>query len=171
MIGAIGAILFGAVFAGSWIVAEDREQSVRKNGGKYYFDKNRNLRYSDTGKKYTTEDALNAIYRERQIRENKEEKRRKKYWGFLKFEVADVGKNGKSYMILDYGTITHVNPTVELFDNYKDCLEAYNKQKEIYRKLGVDEHNIFIKMKCEEFSEDDILSHKKIDKREIHYNF
>lgn len=176
MIGAIGAILFGAVFAGSWMVAEDREQKskevARETKNKLYYDKNRRLRNVQTGKKATDEEIHEYFF-------GGYEKRRREfkdtydlnYWGFRRFEIINIKT--------EYGTTKNVlnfinKPVLEVFDNYNVFKNEYDKMKNYY--IANDISALEIHKSCDGINGNNKLSKSNIDGEKIwgckiHYNF
>lgn len=176
MLGLIGAVVFGAVFAGSWMIAEGDEQKSRedskRSGKSLYIDKNGKFRHTDTGKRYTTEDAIRNIKKFNKEYEDRRNQFKPKYWGFERFEVAEIrGKDGNIKKVLDNCNFTGIAPTIELFDSHEECVRAFDIQRETYEKLGVDGYNLVIEFRLNKYSEIDIKCLINVDKKNVHYNF
>lgn len=174
MLGLIGAVVFGAVFAGSWMIAEDRERTSRENskksGNSLYIDKNGRFRHTDTGKKYSTEDAIKNIEK---FNREREERRKQltechvpKYWGFKR---CDVIKSKNEIIIDSFGIFSEKKPIIELFDNYDDCKRAYEILREEYLVKGVSSYDIFEYNPLEHYCDNDI-NNFKYNKYSIHNN-
>lgn len=65
MLGLLGAAIFGAVYFGAWasanITEQEQRNNSRKNGIRFYCDKNGRMRHTDTGKKFTPEEVHNYL--------------------------------------------------------------------------------------------------------------
>ena len=162
MFGAIGAIIFGVVFAGSWMIADDREQAARENAKKrsnypYYYDKNGKLRNAHTGRKYSTQDALNEIERKRKERLDRWEKR---YWGFVKRKIY-YDTDRKAWLDIFSGT------ELELFNNYEDYKKYRDEMFRYYKDKGIDELDII--RFCSGFGKISHFSNNDID-NEVNLN-
>lgn len=61
MLGILGILIFGGVFTGAWVSAEQSERKNKINSKHYsndiYIDKWGNRRHGKTGKKYTSEES------------------------------------------------------------------------------------------------------------------
>ena len=60
MLGLLGAAVFGVIFAGAWISADQTEQksreSSRNSGRSFYYDKNGRMRHTGSGRKFTPQE-------------------------------------------------------------------------------------------------------------------
>lgn len=176
MFGAIGAIIFGVVFAGSWMIADDREQAARENakkvGSKLYYDKNGKLRNAQTNKKATDveiHDYFFGGYEKR--REEQKDKTDLKYWGYKKFTTAEIKTiYGTMETILSYSS----SPVLEIYDNYDAFKSEYDELKKYYIEKGVSildiSNNCTGINKNNKFSKNNIKA-EKIGGCEVHYNF
>lgn len=170
MLGIIGALIFGAVYAGAWMADEEREQVARKRAKEtpnhpYYWDKNGKLRNAYTGRKYSTEDAKREIERKKKERADRWEKR---YWGFVRREIY-YDKMGKAWF--DHSS----KPILEIFNNYDDFKKYNDEMIQYYKDEGVDILSIYRFCRglggVTHFSNDDINNSINLQDCEVHYNF
>lgn len=174
MLGLIGAVVFGAVFAGSWMIAEGDEQKSRedskRSGKSLYIDKNGKFRHTDTGKRYTTEDAIRNIkkfnkeYEDR--RREYEDSLRIKYWGFKRCSVVKENRE----IFLNKTGVMGDKPVLEIYSNYDDCEVAFNILKQEYLDAGVEIMEIVKYGWMESLREADVQFYQK-QGYPIHYNF
>ena len=163
MLGMIGALIFGVVYAGAWMADEDREQVARKRAKEtpnypYYWDKNGKLRNAYTGRKYSTEDARREIERKKNERENQYGE---KYWGFRRYE-------------LDKYNLFKDNPILELYDDYDDYCKSRAEMEKKYNEKGVD--FLYMEKMCDGFKINHRYSNRDIESEKSfgaipHYNF
>lgn len=173
MLGFIGAALFGIVFTGAWMSAEDDEQKAREEAKKrgnypYYYDKNRKLRNAYTGKKYSTQDALREIERKRKERDlkNEEEKRkREEYEKYHRYKYTAVIHYNNSKGGEIFGSSKALVGKIELFKTYREALDYIEN---CYKKAN--DLNIYLP-KIKPFGVSLLDVEELSEYCEIHYNF
>lgn len=173
MLGVIGALIFGAVYAGAWMADEDREQAARREAKKtrnypYYWDKNGKLRHADTGRKYSTADALREI--ERQKRE-REEKRKKEEEEKKEWERLHVKKHCCVFCYNDdpegkiFGKSQEGIGKIEVFKTWEDAIDYI---KSCYIAAGNNDYeyrtpDLYTKSRLNELEKNKYI--------EVHYNY
>lgn len=137
MFGILGALAYAVTYMGAWLKAETDEQ-YKRNRAKdkdipLYFDKYGNMRHTDTGRKYTSEEFIrNQKIRDQKIKDDYE--RRMKYLLRTKYYIV-----WHDEILFDekYNRYRLGSTTAEVFKT-EEAAYAYSKKiKEEYAQHGI----------------------------------
>ena len=139
MLGMIGALIFGVVYAGAWMADENKEQRSRiqakNNNSKYYFDKNGIMRHIKGGRKYTVQEISDTFNNKEEL-ERKKQFYKKEYWGVTNLLDGTISDGLIELFLTEQEAIEYKDKIKkEIIKKYEENPDKF-ENKELYSRLG-----------------------------------